>query len=763
MKQTNNAIKFLMAQYRAIFKNAYFKGLTSAVLLTAGLAVGAAQADTVTLPSNENNAITSANADDNIIIDGEAYFNGQYSSESSATSITITNGSSLSTYHPEGGNLMGVGTSITLNGGSLNLTNSWVQGLKTFDEDTSGGFSATLTSNGNSEINLTNSLLQVGTATLNEGTTVNIGGVYPGAVSDEEDAWNTASAGLVVQASGAGNASTIVINGADINIDDDGLLSIQTNGTTTSIFTMNAGTITLTGSELARRASSDSGNPKYDITTDKDAEGNPIGAAIVSTNSAVANFNGGQIIVNEGEVGQIHGNNMNFKGTTFDNTGTMQIGGRLTVNNSLPPGEAQNINMTAGAINNSGILLLGSAMSYDGKTLVADGSVINAKGGTISNTGDGEVHIYSTLQMTGADIDNEGNLIVENGAKFELDEQKNNKGIDGVLTVGGTVQVDGQVRVSHGTLDLSTATSITSQGPVTLTGNGDGGILVRSDTGIQDAVLKLTEQQAHDFLNNAGHVSGEQRDSAGYIAVGNEGTVDFGDTVTLSDFNFWVVTSPAHQTADPSGQILVYSDTDTTFKNYAGANFKATTMTLEDALLRNDTTSAVEDLPATTLHADNLNLHYDGVEAVKDFDGNFSFTNAIVGKNLDVTYEGGDAKLKIANDIELSAYTPATTVNNQTTHAVAQDGTITGNDFVLVNDGSNHSGSISVEHGHWTATQNITLTSGTAINVGLDLDEDNSNAVYANTTDSSLALNGGLTFDLASGDSSVTVTGTLPS
>ena len=48
MKQTNNAIKFLMAQYRAIFKNAYFKGLTSAVLLTAGLAAGQAQAASVT-------------------------------------------------------------------------------------------------------------------------------------------------------------------------------------------------------------------------------------------------------------------------------------------------------------------------------------------------------------------------------------------------------------------------------------------------------------------------------------------------------------------------------------------------------------------------------------------------------------------------------------------------------------------------------------------------------------------------------------------
>ena len=48
MKQTNNAIKFLMAQYRAIFKNAYFKGIASAVLLTAGLAAGQAQAANVT-------------------------------------------------------------------------------------------------------------------------------------------------------------------------------------------------------------------------------------------------------------------------------------------------------------------------------------------------------------------------------------------------------------------------------------------------------------------------------------------------------------------------------------------------------------------------------------------------------------------------------------------------------------------------------------------------------------------------------------------
>ena len=757
MKQTNNAIKFLMAQYRAIFKNAYFKGLTSAVLLTAGLAAGAAQAETVYLPDSDGHTITDSHSSKDIIVTGTVLIANQSTDNSSKASSILVQDGTLTNAHSSG-NYLAVKNSLKLDNGTINLKNSVIEGREQFASG--DGFTASLSTTGNNKINLQNSQVQMGSITLTEGTDVYIGGSISYG-KPTNNGWNTASSMLAAQAdSGDTSASTMLINGANITIDDDGLLTINKNTkdkAADSIFTMNAGTINLTGSALARRGTGngDNSGDYYDITKDKDAEGKGIGAAIVSTNSAVANFNGGQIIVGEGDVGQIHGNNMNFKGTTFENAGTMQIGNRLTAKNTLS--DDGKITMTAGAINNSGILLLGSALDNDGETYLNDGSTFTAKGGTISNASDGEVHVHSKLVMTGANIDNEGNLIVENGAKFELDEQKNNKGIDGVLTVGGTVQVDGNVRVSHGTLDLSTATSITSQGPVTLTGNGDGGILVRSDTGIQDAVLKLTEQQAHDFLNNAGHVSGEQRDSAGYIAVGNEGTVDFGDTVTLSDFNFWVVTSPAHQTADPSGQILVYSDTDTTFKNYAGANFKATTMTLEDALLRNATTSAVEDLPATTLHADNLNLHYDGVETVKDFDGNFSFTDAVVGKNLDVTYKGGDNKLKLANSFVLKAYTPATTVNNQTTHAVAQDGTITGNDFVLVKDNT-HTGSISIENGHWTATPNITLTSGTSINVGLNLD-DNDGSVTDNTTDSSLALNGGLTFDLKDGDSTVTVTG----
>ena len=55
MKQTNNAIKFLMAQYRAIFKNAYFKGMATALVLTAGLAAGQSQAATPDDPFFQQN------------------------------------------------------------------------------------------------------------------------------------------------------------------------------------------------------------------------------------------------------------------------------------------------------------------------------------------------------------------------------------------------------------------------------------------------------------------------------------------------------------------------------------------------------------------------------------------------------------------------------------------------------------------------------------------------------------------------------------
>ena len=66
MTLSNNAIKFLQAQYRAIFKRAYIKGLATAVLLTAGLAAGQAQAtpNDLTTSWESGDALETSTADD---------------------------------------------------------------------------------------------------------------------------------------------------------------------------------------------------------------------------------------------------------------------------------------------------------------------------------------------------------------------------------------------------------------------------------------------------------------------------------------------------------------------------------------------------------------------------------------------------------------------------------------------------------------------------------------------------------------------------
>ena len=53
VKISNNALNFLLAQYRAIFKRAYIKGIASAVILTAALATGQAQAKAPTLDEGQ--------------------------------------------------------------------------------------------------------------------------------------------------------------------------------------------------------------------------------------------------------------------------------------------------------------------------------------------------------------------------------------------------------------------------------------------------------------------------------------------------------------------------------------------------------------------------------------------------------------------------------------------------------------------------------------------------------------------------------------
>ena len=95
MKQTNNAIKFLMAQYRAIFNNAYFKGLATAALVTVAMSAGQAQAADGDLAD-----FISGSSKDNVKGDFTTTTNDNESISGSAggylTNLTITKDKTLS-------------------------------------------------------------------------------------------------------------------------------------------------------------------------------------------------------------------------------------------------------------------------------------------------------------------------------------------------------------------------------------------------------------------------------------------------------------------------------------------------------------------------------------------------------------------------------------------------------------------------------------------------------------------------------------------
>ena len=90
MKQTNNAIKFLMAQYRAIFNNAYFKGLATAALVTVAMAAGQAQAASF---ADHINGTSADNVKGDFTLSEKAQLSG--SAGGYLTNLTIASGGTL--------------------------------------------------------------------------------------------------------------------------------------------------------------------------------------------------------------------------------------------------------------------------------------------------------------------------------------------------------------------------------------------------------------------------------------------------------------------------------------------------------------------------------------------------------------------------------------------------------------------------------------------------------------------------------------------
>ena len=237
MKISNNALNFLLAQYRAIFKRAYVKGLASAVLLTAGLAAGAAQAapDTDGILEVTDFAGTSGEATSTVEINTDSELNlSELVDLGWSTGYINTlnvNGADIKLTGSKG-TAVAINTLNLTNGASLSLTNTnntdaYLVGWSNGYIENVGG--ATLDQ---SKLILSNTSYNLNTASFTNGSELTVGGLISArkATADE----NAGASGPVpdwtyyshIYANKFDQASpgNVTVSDSTVNVGDEGMI-----------------------------------------------------------------------------------------------------------------------------------------------------------------------------------------------------------------------------------------------------------------------------------------------------------------------------------------------------------------------------------------------------------------------------------------------------------------------------------------------------------------------------------------------------------
>ena len=253
MKQTNNAIKFLMAQYRAIFQNAYFKGLATAAVVTMAMAAGQAQAAADL--ANDTNLTGKTGP---IVIMGDGSSDG---TDNKWDKLTLSGSTAAITDFDR---------DIVISGGTVAANKFFLQN----DASVEGSYSTTKNLTINAE-QKTNGLSILSNATADKGMTVKFNqvDVLAGsiALNDATNQANTASLSAktinVGVGTGADNSlAQIQLNksgsvgnafSGDDLFDSLSTINLKSGGTITTVIkadadasTINAGTFNITGGDL---------------------------------------------------------------------------------------------------------------------------------------------------------------------------------------------------------------------------------------------------------------------------------------------------------------------------------------------------------------------------------------------------------------------------------------------------------------------------------------------------------------------------------
>ena len=486
MKQTNNAIKFLMAQYRAIFKNANIAMV--AAMAAAALAAGQAQAATTnwtTLTSDENVAtnttITGTGATDKNTNGFTISLKGE--------TLTFVGGPSAKTSFE----MDGKDGKITQTGGKL------VVGNATQAADVK--INAFTSTNGTIEIGghrTDTSALEATNINLggeSVAVTIKKGGVLGGAASEI-----TVGTGTDVKLGTATDNSAIagsklIVNGGSITVDGAKDFKISSNEVDVKNGKLSNGTGTLTF-DKATKLTFASGTITNTGTIALNQNGATLTVDASDFKDDAGLFKGAGKVTAAGSDAQkvytikVNGNDAVDLGLLIDNTGAKN---------------AANVDVTTGKLN-----LEANAVSFSGGTI---GTLNNVKVNTLEagankalNISGSQVDVSKTLTVHGQA---EGVVTVDNAGTLSLD------GANGTVTaksivVGGKTK--GNLNVKNGkwslpSVDIKSGSvsfdkaEITLQSGATLTTKGKDDKLTLTNTNLDVTAGKVQLAESGAAIN----------------------------------------------------------------------------------------------------------------------------------------------------------------------------------------------------------------------------------------------------------------------
>ena len=360
MKVSNNALNFLLAQYRAIFKRAYVKGIASAVLLTAGLAAGQAQAYT-DLTQNTAGYWDTVSDDQDLTVSGEHAFTSlSLGTTNVYNNITITSS----------GTLKNSGTSsqietiivkgdITINdGGKLTLAdkNAHIAGFDLgatgkADDDKPGTAVGTLYNKKDGTLTIgsgtSNSYIQLHSAVLETDSTTIINGSGAAAQS------TVGTAAYLFAGFGENPGKLEIQKNATVEIKDFGYLGIESKGKMTIDGIVN---ITASGTNsFAGIRAADSSDYSWSADTNSTVDLNKDAIITVQSGDGNAMLLAPQVNIN--------GATINVKeGATFYLSGDLKT--YQESDSAMFEASAGQFNMTSGKLDIDGTLVISNG-TYD--------------------------------------------------------------------------------------------------------------------------------------------------------------------------------------------------------------------------------------------------------------------------------------------------------------------------------------------------------------------------------------------------------------